>query len=537
MIKRVTAISLSVIIALFCLSLTACTQQEQRTAVQSTDKYRNFYEIFVYSFNDSNGDGIGDINGITEKLDYLNDGDPTGGDDLGIDGIWLMPVSQSVSYHKYSVEDYKSIDESYGTMEDFEAFLAECDKRGIKVIIDLVVNHSSNKHPWFEQAVEEAKEGNLEGYAKYYHFVKEENFEDGSEYNPVPGVKDLYYESNFDVAMPELNLNEPKVREELSDIMKFWLNKGVAGFRLDAVKFFSSGGDDGEDFLKWIDKEAKAIKEDTYIIAENWSGSSDIADSYATGIDSLFNFPMSGADGDFCVTEGRKDVSGLMESLKAWQETIKEQNENAIDAPFLSNHDTIRSGIGLGKELVSQKTAAMLYLFAPGNPFIYYGEELGMEGNNGSDSSYRLPMPWTGNEPESIAIPGVDTQEALEAYPINVTKAQEDENSLFHFYQKLIKLKLENPEIARGTITKVVETEESSFSGMVLEYEGESVMVIYNLADEQATQTISKDIMEYSKIVGEATAQDAGENGEYPKAELNEAQLTLPSKSIAILRA
>ena len=130
------------------------TQPQQATAVASDDKYRNFYEIFVYSFCDSDGDGIGDINGITQKLDYLNDGDPNGGDDLGIDGIWLMPIMPSPSYHKYDVTDYYDIHPDYGTLEDFERFTAECEKRGIDVIIDLVLNHTSSEHPWFIAASE-----------------------------------------------------------------------------------------------------------------------------------------------------------------------------------------------------------------------------------------------------------------------------------------------------------------------------------------------------------------------------------------------
>ena len=116
------------------------------------DNYRTYYEVFVYSFFDGNGDGTGDLKGLVEKLDYINDGDPATTEDLGCDGIWLMPVMPSASYHKYDVMDYYAIDPEYGTMEDFENFMAECDKRGIKVILDLVINHSSSEHPWFKEA-------------------------------------------------------------------------------------------------------------------------------------------------------------------------------------------------------------------------------------------------------------------------------------------------------------------------------------------------------------------------------------------------
>lgn len=534
MVKKIGCFVLAGVLAVCCM-LSGCQKDTPLEAVQSTDKYRNFYEIFVYSFNDSDGDGVGDINGVIEKLDYLNDGDPNGGDDLGIDGIWFMPINKSVSYHKYSVEDYMSIDENYGTMEDFDRLLAECDKRGIAVIMDLVVNHSSNKHPWFVQAVEEVKQGNFDGYAKYYHFVDKKSQGSASGYNPVPDT-DLLYESNFDVAMPELNLNEPKVREEIKEIMKFWLDKGVSGFRLDAVKYFDSGGDNGSDFLTWMDKAAKEIKKDAYLVGEEWAGKSEIADYYDTGIDSLFNFPMSGADGIFETTVRMEDTERLMNALLQWQNTIRKHNKNAIDAPFLSNHDTVRSGIALGQDLVKQKTAAMLYLFAPGNPFIYYGEELGMVGNNGNDSSYRIPMPWQGGEAENIVIPGMSVNDAIEASPTTAKEALADDNSLFRFYQKLLKMKLQNPEIARGTITKVVTTESASTAGMVIEYEGKSVMVVYHLGSEEVTAEISKDNMDYSKIVGQATAQDANDKGEYPQAVLKGTTLTIPSKGIVILK-
>ena len=141
MSKKITAVLLAAVICAAAL-LSGCSGEEIK-ATASTDNYRNYYEIFVYSFCDSNGDGIGDINGIIQKLDYLNDGDPNSGDDLGIDGIWLMPIMPSPSYHKYDITDYYDIDETYGTIEDFEKLSAECDKRGIDLIIDLVLNHTS----------------------------------------------------------------------------------------------------------------------------------------------------------------------------------------------------------------------------------------------------------------------------------------------------------------------------------------------------------------------------------------------------------
>lgn len=209
MLKKILAIALMASMSVCTLAGCSNNQADVREAVQSTDNYRNYYQIFVHSFSDSNDDGIGDIPGIINKLDYINDGDPNGGNDLGMDGLWLTPICQSESYHKYSVEDYCSIDNTFGTMEDFEKLSAECKERGINLITDLVVNHSSNKHPWFEKACEEVKNGKLDGYAQYYHIVKEENKVGSCTYYPI-GDTEYYYEANFSDTMPELNLSNQR---------------------------------------------------------------------------------------------------------------------------------------------------------------------------------------------------------------------------------------------------------------------------------------------------------------------------------------
>ncbi|HHZ06737.1 MAG TPA: alpha amylase [Clostridiales bacterium] len=536
MLKKCTALVLASVMGAACL-LSGCNgKTTEIKAEQSTDKYRNFYEIFVNSFNDSNNDGVGDLQGVIDKLDYLNDGNPNGGDDLGIDGIWFMPIMQSASYHKYNVEDYCSIDENYGTMEDFDSLLSKCKERGINVIIDLVVNHTSNSHPWFKKAVEEVKQGNLDGYARYYHIVKKEDEVAGFTYRPIAGT-DYFYESNFDVTMPELNLSEPKVREELHNIMKFWLDKGVSGFRLDAVKYFGSGGDDGKDFLTWMYSDAQSIKDDVYMVGEEWAGKSEISDYYDTGVDSFFNFPYAGADGKFESVVRSGGVVSLINGLKDWDNILKKHNENAIDAPFLSNHDTTRSAVSLGKtDLVAQKTAAMLYMLSPGNSFTYYGEEIGLLGNTGSDASFRIPMPWVGGECENITIPNLSVEDAKAASQTTVEDAIADSNSLFHFYQQIIKLKLQNPEIQRGTIGNIYEGDTSATAGYITTYKDSSVIIVYNLNDADATINITKEDLNYSGIAGQATAQNPDNDGKYPQATLDGTKVKIPSKTVVILK-
>ena len=542
MLKKLIALALTA--ALACSTLSGCNSGvnsdgtvEPAAAVQSTDNYRSFYQIFVYSFCDSDGDEVGDIPGIISKLDYLNDGDPNGGDDIGIDGIWLSPISKSESYHKYSVEDYCSIDEEYGTMDDFRELVTKGKERGINIIIDFVVNHSSDKHPWFEQAVKEVKEGNLDGYAKYYHIAKADEKVGDTQYHNIEGTE-YYYEGDFSSEMPDLNLSNPDVRNKIKEIMKFWLlDVGVAGFRLDAIKYYDTGGDDGQEFCKWLVDTAREIKEDVYVVGENWSGNSTIADWYTTGIDSQFNFPMSEAIGQFETTARSGDVKKLCTSLKNWGDMIREKNPNAIDCAFLSNHDQVRSGASLGRDLVQQKMAAMCYMLAPGNSFTYYGEEVALLGSTDNDGSYRLPMPWDGTEWEKIHLPSISYSVAEEAVTTTVEEAVKDENSLLKTYQQLIKLKLQNPEIARGQITDVIETENNYGAGYVTKYNDSGVIIFYNGSKTEAVTTdISKDYLDYKGIVGQVTAADPDADGNYAKATMSGTTLTVPPATVVVLK-
>lgn len=265
--------------ALFGCACKGADSGQKLTENIPNDNVRNWYEIFIYSFADSDGDRIGDFKGATEKLDYVRD--------LGFTGIWLMPIMPSPSYHKYDVSDYYDIDPQYGTLDDFKAFLARAHELDIKVTIDLVVNHTSNLHPWFQSS----KTGADSPYRDYY------NWQDkgGSGYEKIG---DSYYECRFVSTMPDLNLDSDAVRSEISNIMKFWLDMGVDGFRLDAVTSYYTGDNaKNVDFLSWLNDEAKSIKPDCYIIGECWSDESTIAAYYKSGVDSFFYFPMSTGSG------------------------------------------------------------------------------------------------------------------------------------------------------------------------------------------------------------------------------------------------
>ena len=509
----------------------------------SKDKYRTFYEIFPYSFYDSDGNGKGDLNGITKKLDYLNDGDPKTTDDLGIDGIWLTPIMQSPSYHKYDVQDYYTVDELFGTNDDFKKLLEEAHKRNINVIIDLVVNHSSNQHEWFKKAIEELKEGKTDGYVQYYHFEENKNIDGWTS----AGVGDWYYESDFVSEMPDLNLKNPDLRAELEKIVKYWLDMGVDGFRLDAVMWFESidgvkgqhDHDGSIEDLKWLYDYAKTVKEDVYMVGECWANSPDtIADYYKSGLDSLFNFSLQGATGKLNSYVNGKDAATYVTYLEKWQSQITEKNPSAIDAKFLSNHDTVRSAEFMINS-TRQRLAAAMYILAPGNPYIYYGEEIGMEGTNPPDQDVRRGMYWVSKEAEGYVkrIPGGTPGDEPST---SVEEALKDSESLLTYYKRIIALRNQNPEIARGTV-KAVTLGNDSTAGFVSTYEGSSVMVVYNLGDESATVSIPTDAFKVNEVRGYMLAHNtademAGAPAYDATIKLDGQSLTMPAHSVFVLK-
>ncbi len=472
----------------------------------SKDKYRTFYEIFPYAYYDSDDDGIGDLNGITSKLDYLNDGDTSTTDDLGVEGIWLMPIMPSPSYHKYNVSDYKNIDPAYGNLDDFKKLVEESHKRNINVIIDLVINHSSRQHEWYQNAIKELEQGKTDGYAQYYHF-KENNQEAGWQ---KAGVGDWYYECQFDADMPDLNLTNDNLRKEIEDIVKFWLDMGVDGFRLDAVLWYeSTGNDDSVADLKWLYDYAKTVKDDVYMVGECWDGAGTISNFYKSGADSFFDFAAQGPSGRVCDAVRSEDAQGYVKSLVTYEDMIKKNNKNAINAPFISNHDTSRSASFL-MTMTSQKMAAAMYMLSPGNAFIYYGEEIGMTGGSENDPDKRTGMYWSATDKKGYVekIPGANNKNVPDKA---VDEQQKDDDSLLSFYKRVIALKNQNPEIARGSLT-AVNSDNKAIAGYVCDNNGSKVLVIFNAGEKAGTINISEDTFKVNEVRGYVIA-DTEEEG------------------------
>ena len=447
------------------------------------DNYRTYYEVFVYSFCDSDGDGIGDLQGLISKLDYINDGDDTTDTDLGCNGIWLMPVNPSPTYHKYDVADYYAIDEEYGTMEDFKELLAECDKRGIKVIMDLVLNHSSSQNPWFQQACTYLQElGDAEPdvedcpYFEFYHFSREQ----GGGYYAVEGA-DWYYEAQFWSEMPDLNLDCEALKNEISEITKYWLDMGVGGFRLDAVKEYYSGAPQANiEFLSWLNDTVKGQKEDAYLVGEAWLPMSEYAPYYESGIDSVFDFAFADKDGIISKVLNGAPASRYGETVASLAEVYGSYNENYIDAPFYTNHDLGRSaGYYAGDYSANQtKLAAAMNLFMSGSAFVYYGEELGMKGS-GKDENKRAPMYWSMDGDAQGMCDGPADMDAVKMKFGSLEEQQEDNQSVYNFYKKVIKVRNQNPEIARGEAEYLSEVSTDTVCVLRKAYEGSEVLLVF----------------------------------------------------------
>lgn len=514
--------------------------QREVQELDAADKYRTFYEIFVYSYWDSDGDGIGDLNGITEKLDYLNDGDCATDSDLGITGIWLMPIMPSNTYHKYDVKDYMAIDPAYGTMEDFDKLIAECKERNINVILDLVMNHTSSAHPWFTEACDYLKsigdgEPDLEEcpYVDYYHFNKGMKWG----YSQVEGT-DWYYEAGFWSEMPDLNLYNENVRAEFEEICRFWLDKGVAGFRLDAVKEFVS--DDIEanvEILTWFNTMVKEISPDAYLVGEAWTSQTDYAKYYASGIDSLFDFSFADSSGNIY-----KLASGLYKAntyggyIMRGDERYAAWSEQYINAPFYSNHDMDRSAGYYSGEWAQQqaKIAAALNMTMSGNAFLYYGDEIGMMGY-GRDENKRLGMRWTADkEAEGMCDGPADADKDITQTYAALDEQMEDEGSLYTYYKNLIRLRNQFPSIRKGSTVQLDELSDNEVCALLKSYEEEQVVLLYNISNQVKTVDLGTAALADGTALNAKMLEATLASGDTPVSVEGQI-LTLPEYSVTVL--
>ncbi|MEH6395819.1 alpha-amylase family glycosyl hydrolase [Pseudoalteromonas sp.] len=447
-----------------------------------------FYQIWPRSFYDSDGDGHGDFNGMTKKLPYLQE--------LGVNALWLTPMFEAPSYHGYDFTEFYQVESDYGSMAEFEAFIQAADDKGMKVVLDLVINHISSEHPWFKRSANGERP-----YSDYFVW-RDDLPKAGSGWghawsdNDKPDAvwhwsetRQQYYYGAFGASQPDLNLRHPDVIAEMEKMAKFWLDKGVAGFRLDAVRFaMESGGnaqaDTDETIAYWqhFNQYVKSVDPDAYLVGEAWADIPVAAKYYGDGkgLDQGFDFevgykilgllkPDASGEAQFGTMQSNQqkntvDANVLKQNL---QQRIDSSAPLDFFAPFLTNHDQERVAYQLAEHDDKAKLAAAMLFSSPGTPYIYYGEEIGLtQGGTGHDVYKRAPMQWNNSNQagfttaknswvEQSELFGDDfaswwpafLAEQLAAADRSVAAQQAQPDSIWQLYKLLIAQKKQRPEL------------------------------------------------------------------------------------------
>jgi alpha-amylase len=471
-------IFISVFILLMSLYLVSCKKEVNYSEIYQNDIY---YSLFVRSFADSDQDGIGDLKGVTNNLDYL--------EDLGVTGIWLLPIFKSPSYHGYDTTDYYQINEEYGTMDDLKELLAESKKRNIKVILDLVINHTSDTHPWYLDAINNKD-------SEYRDFYVWQN---GSAYQSFSG------------GMVDLNLNSPKVLNEIYKIIDTYVDLGVDGFRLDAVgHFFEESGLSfapayNKIFMSKLNDYIEAKNKNLFLVGEVFVNDYNIVKDYAISGNSYFNF--------YLQNEIKNKVGSgssqylLSKNLERMYSEYYKVNNQYVDSPFLGNHDMDRVA-SMYNDFNRLKSAVGILMTLPGSPFIYYGDEIGLKGVryegaeiNGKvvyDEYRRQPLLW-GDDRTTKWLSSDDSNKNTK----NIVEQQKDQTSMFNHYKKLISLRKSLPSLMYGNEFASYENNTSQIQGYYRSINDsnfkETVLVINNLSDKTINLDLDFEVVYGSK--------------------------------------
>ena len=510
-------------------------------------KKQVIYQIYPKSFKDSNNDGYGDLKGIISKLDYIKT--------LGVDYIWLTPIYKSPQKDNgYDVADYTSVDERYGTMEDFEELILQCENRDISIMLDMVFNHTSSEHEWFKQALE-----NNEKYKNYYIFKESQNNDPptnwvskfgGSAWEKVKDTSE-YYLHLFDVTQPDLNWENEEVVKEIYSIMDFWLNKGIRGFRFDVVNLISkpeiyendaigdgrrfyTDGKNVHEYLKELNKNTFGKLNDVVTVGEMSSTDVENCIKYSNPnekeLSMVFSFHHLKVD----YKDGDKwslmdfDFLKLKQILNHWQ--VEMEKGNGWNALFWCNHDQPRIVSRFGNDEKYHKESAKMLAttmhLMRGTPYIYQGEEFGMtnhyfdsiseykdveslnyykilkeEGKDEKDilqilssksrDNSRTPMQWNESEYSGFSESDPWINVAKNYKEINAKIALEDKDSIFYHYKKLVDLRKTDDIIAYGTYEPIMQDDPNIFA-YIRRYKDASLLVVNNFFDKELQVDISK---------------------------------------------
>lgn len=479
--------------ALATVAVSACSTAVPSRGIQIESSYSPWwrdggvcYEVFVRSFYDSDGDGVGDLRGLTARLDYINDGNPNSTKSLGANCVWLMPIAKAKSYHGYDVIDYYHVDPHYGTDDDFRGFVREAHRRGIHVIVDFVPNHSSSDHPFFQAALKDP----ASKYRKWYRFSETDPKQPGPwgqvAWHKSP-LRDEYYYGVFWHEMPDLNYQNPEVMQEMMNVTRHWvMSMGVDGFRFDAIPYLIEQGDTlthSSGTHAVLRHFAFAIRASSSSQAFTVGEESDMAalpSYYPDQLDSYFEFGVA---------------AGTMESARtgtaaAFVREVSRANTlpEGRWAPFLTNHDQPRVMTVLG-DAAKARVAASAMLLLPGTPFVYYGEEIGMIGDK-PDETIRTPMQWTSGMNGGFTTG--KPWEALQADWVskNVAAQESDERSLLNHYRRLIHFRNAHLALSRGTLL-IGSTNDSRTSAFIRSAGPETALIVLNFGDAAVRNLIA----------------------------------------------
>lgn len=452
-----------------------------------------YYEIFVRSFYDSNNNGLGDLKGVEEKLPYL--------EQLGVKGLWLMPIHPSDTYHKYDVKNYKDIDSEYGTLADFDSLIAAANTRHIDIIIDLIINHSSSNHPWFTESQNQKRNNTCSAAnskCRYYNWS--DNAQDGYRWS---STANSYYEGRFDSSMPDLNLDNPYVVDEFESIVDFWLERGVKGFRLDAVTSFYTGDSvKNVQFLTTFNNYVKSKRSDAFIIGEAWENLNNVLYQYASSGMNFFNFPLSELNPNSVATNVLgKNGAAFARSVVTSEVAIRQHSQTSKNALIISNHDMDRSAGYLTGE--KAKIAASAYLLSPGHPFMYYGEEIGLKGSRAgenTDANRRLAMIWDAENSTGKCNNPPGTTYNMSYQVINGVKQNlAIENSLTNHYRKVLNVRNKYALLYDGEYN-YVDVGNSAIAMFEVTKGQDTLYLVHNFSDAAVTFTVPSGLAIDEKI-------------------------------------
>ena len=452
---------------------------------------RVFYEIFVGSFSDSDGDGIGDLRGIINRMDYLNDGNPASGTSLGVQGIWLTPIFESPSYHKYDVTDFYRVDPAFGTMEDLKELIGLCHERDVKIILDLPINHTSTDNRWFRNFVNSHLLNNPgNAYYNFYSWKTVDAETPAGRHFARWQNGNVMYEGNFSDQMPEPDFDNPMVRETFLDVALFYIDLGIDGFRFDAAKYiYMNDNKKSVEFWDWYIGEMRKVKPDLYTVAEVWDGDG-VIDQYIP-VTNCFNFTTSQVSGLIAETAKAGNVNRFTAYVDDYLDKIASLNEKAMNIMFVSNHDMDRAAGYLTAASGHMKMAANLYLLSPGSPFIYYGEEIALRGSRGganTDANRRLKMLW--GDGDTVNNPEGTTYEDKKQTPYSVKDLYSMSDGMYNYYKRLLMIRKANPEIAAGEYTALA-LKNTKAGGFIAELDGQKAAVFHNTSGSRAEIDLS----------------------------------------------